>query len=355
MSEAPLPQTKTIKLILDSNKSNKYDIEMKFNSESIFIIAKSINLIPLKFFEEKFSLSSIKQNKYFSPCETIDDVFLTIEPNINLKSPLLIEETSLLNLIISLNHPLIKDICFKLNETKKDANQSIIEVYSLINQLIKENQTLKEVNNKQDKEISDLKNRVEKLENENNNIIKEIENIKLKFNKKKDDYLQKNSKIIPNDKEKEKAIRNWINPNKELNINLIFRMSRDGSSPNDFHKLCDNKGPTLTLIETLEGYKFGGYTPINWDGSGVKFDNETFIFSLNKMKKYTKIKDTRTLNCNINYGPIFGDDDFYIQENMKKLNVHPYRTFLDKNELTDNNKNEFIEYSVKDFEVYTIK
>ena len=140
-----------------------------------------------------------------------------------------------------------------------------------------------------------------------------------------------------------------------MNINLIFRMSRDGSLPIDFHKLCDNKGPTLTLIETSDGYKFGGYTPINWDDSGVKFDNETFIFSLNKMKKYTKRKDTRTLNCSKYFGPIFGDDDFYIQENMKKLYIHPYRTFLDKNELTDNNLNEFIEYSVKDFEVYTIQ
>jgi hypothetical protein len=36
---------------------------------------------------------------------------------------------------------------------------------------------------------------------------------------------------------------------------------------------------------------------------------------------------------------------------MKKLYIHPYRTFLDKNELTDININEFIEYSVKDFEV----
>ena len=31
------------------------------------------------------------------------------------------------------------------------------------------------------------------------------------------------SKIIPNDKEKEEAIRNWINSNEELNIKLIFQ------------------------------------------------------------------------------------------------------------------------------------
>ena len=191
MTEAPLPQTKTIKLILDSDKNNKYNIEMKFNSESIFITAKGINIIPLKFFQEKFSLSTIKQNKYFSPCESIEDVYFTLEPNINSKTPILIEETSLLNLIITLNHPLIKDISFKLNETKKDVNQSIIEVYSLVNQLIKENQNLKEINNKQDKEISDLKNRVEVIEKENDNIKKEIENITFNFSKKSDDYINR--------------------------------------------------------------------------------------------------------------------------------------------------------------------
>ena len=30
------------------------------------------------------------------------------------------------------------------------------------------------------------------------------------------------------------------------------------------------------------------------------------------MKKYTKRKDTRTLNCSIYFGPIVGEDDFYI-------------------------------------------
>ena len=68
-------------------------------------------------------------------------------------------------------------------------------------------------------------------------IKKDIENFKLNFKNKNENYLHKNSKIISNDKEKENAIRNWINPNKEFNINLIFRMSRDGSLPIDFHKL----------------------------------------------------------------------------------------------------------------------
>ena len=71
-------------------------------------------------------------------------------------------------------------------------------------------------------------------------------------------------------------------------------MSRDGSNCSDFHRCCDNKGPTLLLIKTDKNYRFGAYTPLNWvtPSSGEindPKDNVTFLFSLNKMKKFTKI------------------------------------------------------------------
>ena len=96
------------------------------------------------------------------------------------------------------------------------------------------------------------------------------------------------SKIIKNDFEKEKAIKNWIDPfNKNIKFELLFRKSRDGSSCQTFHQYCDNKGPSLTLVETTKGYKFGGYTPFSFQsqiGYSPKNDNKTFIFSLNLMK-----------------------------------------------------------------------
>ena len=43
-------------------------------------------------------------------------------------------------------------------------------------------------------------------------------------------FLCKNSKIIENEKEKDLAIRKWINPNKkDFSFKLLFRMSRDGN------------------------------------------------------------------------------------------------------------------------------
>ena len=34
-----------------------------------------------------------------------------------------------------------------------------------------------------------------------------------------------------------------------------------------FHELCDNKGPTLTLIKLKNEEIIGGFTPISWDCS----------------------------------------------------------------------------------------
>lgn len=58
-----------------------------------------------------------------------------------------------------------------------------------------------------------------------------------------EEYYLNNSKIIPKDYQKE--IKKWINPNKKIKLELLFRKSRDGSKNSDFHECCYNKGPTL--------------------------------------------------------------------------------------------------------------
>ena len=48
---------------------------------------------------------------------------------------------------------------------------------------------------------------------------------------------------------------------------LLYRGSVDGWKPKDFHKRCDNKGPTLTIIKTKGGTICGGFTMQNWESS----------------------------------------------------------------------------------------
>ena len=88
------------------------------------------------------------------------------------------------------------------------------------------------------------------------------------------------STIIENNDEK-KLIFNWINPLIKFKTKLLYRCSIDGDSSKTFHEKCDGKGPTITLIKTNDGFRFGGYASISWNNkSCFQKDKNAFIFSL---------------------------------------------------------------------------
>jgi len=49
-------------------------------------------------------------------------------------------------------------------------------------------------------------------------------------------------------------------------MSLLYRGSRDGFKDYDFNNKCGDKGPTLTLIKSVNSKHevFGGFTDINW-------------------------------------------------------------------------------------------
>jgi len=74
------------------------------------------------------------------------------------------------------------------------------------------------------------------------------------------------SLIIKNETH-QSALQSWLPPN--ATCSLLYRASTDGNTPADFHRCCDNKGPTLVLIKSGE-YIFGGYTSKSWE-SGMQW------------------------------------------------------------------------------------
>ena len=52
--------------------------------------------------------------------------------------------------------------------------------------------------------------------------------------------------------------------NKEMK--LCYRASVNGWASSTFHNLCDNKGPTVVLIESGQ-YVFGGFAAASWGGN----------------------------------------------------------------------------------------
>lgn len=47
-------------------------------------------------------------------------------------------------------------------------------------------------------------------------------------------------------------------------IRCIFSSEKHGWKTDDFHKLCDDKGCTLTLMRTSKQYLCGGFTSVPW-------------------------------------------------------------------------------------------
>ena len=70
------------------------------------------------------------------------------------------------------------------------------------------------------------------------------------------------SSLIVKNETHQSALQSWLPPN--AICSLLFRASTDGNTPVDFHRYCDNKGPTLVLIKSGE-YIFGGYTSKSWE------------------------------------------------------------------------------------------
>jgi len=93
---------------------------------------------------------------------------------------------------------------------------------------------------------------------------------------------------------------------------LLYSGTRDGFGAADFHSKCDDHKNTLTILKAKgTSYIFGGFTSINWNGSGqYKSDPNAFLFSLtNKDNQPCKIRQINTIKsifCHSGSGPTFG-------------------------------------------------
>ena len=145
------------------------------------------------------------------------------------------------------------------------------------------------------------------------------------------------------------------------NMKLLYRLTRDGSEPKDFHRLCDNKGPTITLFKSDNNRKFGGYLSKNWESIGKwKTDNNVFLFSIDLNKKY-KLKNNQkdTYFCYGECGPNFCEFGFRNFGNLlakNKCKEHNLSHYYEVDqeykgyEISGNN-----EILCKDLEVYKVE
>lgn len=98
-------------------------------------------------------------------------------------------------------------------------------------------------------------------------------------------------------------------------IQLIFKASDHNFEPDKFHKCCDNKSPTLTIVQSEYGNIFGGFTMIPWTSSGGWYkDPNAFIFLIrSNMPSLTcptlfPVKQNVAVSSVPKSGPLFGYD-----------------------------------------------
>ena len=219
----------------------------------------------------------------------------------------------------------IKSEIEKLNLENEELRTQSIEDLENLEKLLNENEELKkqydELNhvtlNKVEKDIENLKEAQES----------NIEEIEIKLKKLKQDLIINYEKPrvikeklhlfmpIMTYQEKNEVLKKWFKC--EFELVLAYDSMVDGDESTEFHNKCDGKIQTLTLIETQQGRRFGGFTKLFWDHSeSFKSDDEgAFIFSLDKKTKYNCSDQSKVIYCSNKQGPTFGKGpDIFISD-----------------------------------------
>jgi len=137
--------------------------------------------------------------------------------------------------------------------------------------------------------------------------------------------------------------KNWLS-----NIQtsrLLYRGSQHGWNNRSFHNNVDGNNQTITIIKTVDGFIFGGFTGIDWGlgNKGWVSDTNSFLFTIKNPYNISPIKITSNPNyihyaifLNQSYGPTFGGGhDLYVNLDNKTgyINVWGYTQGIPRNDL----------------------
>ena len=324
-----------------------YEIELSTNNSNLHIKVTNKTNIENSFYIYEDSIENIcKLDRYFMVFENIEDIKININEILKEKEcfELKKEKENLLKLLIKASvGKQTKNIEFPL--TKKEINNDY-----LINILIDKINSLEKENNILKNKFKEYEELFEE-EIKQKKIIKEniIGDSITTLNKYEDYILIKNG-----------IINQLKIENKNIKLKLIFKCSRDGWTSNDFHKYCDGKGPTISIIETKNNTLFGGFLFIKWKNEGGDTnDNKSFLFSFNNKKIYPNNGKNCAVHFGIDRGPYFAFS-INIFSDFKKTNKNFTRN-LDslKNSWNNfscnyelNNNQEY--FDIKEIEVFEV-
>ena len=286
--EIPSHNLLSFNLINETNKAKIY-LTLQNKKSELIILAKDDSSSDNKEYITSYNFYSLyKLHRFFKIFESMDEIIESLSQLIqnkgtkiysNEKDELILE----LNLIIG-----IKNESIKINLHKKNINleETVFQLNKKIEEMKEDIKKLKLAvfgEEKKEKDNIDF-GQIVKNENEKNFLIKEIEK-------------KLNTKI--------------------KSAKVIFSTKTDGDDPSTFHKKCDHKYNTLTLIEAANNRRFGGFANLPWCSADVyKDDKNCFLFSLDYLEAYQYKNDGKAVHSHQDYDPSFGSaHDINIQKN----------------------------------------
>ena len=145
----------------------------------------------------------------------------------------------------------IPDFFLTVPKAQNSINSTVEALCELVNKITNDN---KKMQDEMNKILSDNK----KMQDEIKTLKEEIIDLK-KIVKKltEENEIEIDSSIVK-DKDDKKMLFFWIRHNARMKFNLLFKATRDGDRISAFAEKVKGKSPTLILIKTKTGYKFGG-------------------------------------------------------------------------------------------------
>ena len=165
------------------------------------------------------------------------------------------------------------------------------------------------------------------------------------------------------------AFLKTIMGNKAFVTYMLFKGSRDGWYASDFHTKCDGKGPTITLLKMVDGACIGGFTSAQWSSPSEEYgvyveDKSAVLFNLTTRTRFPVKNHSYAINCDKNYGPVFGQAELGTKEPFNgtdkcySLTNYPgYEIPVDSKGMNSlvNNKAGFAKFTISELEVWEIR
>lgn len=162
-------------------------------------------------------------------------------------------------------------------------------------------------------------------------------------------------------------LHQWLEENDANGgLQLLYRSSTDDASTSNFHSKCDNRGSTITIVETLDGYIVGGYTSIPWKSKEQWHgDKKAFLFVLSGTDVHSPSKmklknqdEKRAVHHSASYGPTFGClsplTDFYVDGLTLRIGTGGSYERGPSVHLARGANNQYKQLEIKEMEVFRV-